>query len=91
MLSGVVASPLQDDQTIDPLTYGRIASYYYLKHQTLRMFKERLRAELPLQELLSILTVSSSQLVSQQRTSSSVRQNQIRPPGTPICLCALIH
>lgn len=49
---------LQDDRTIEPLTYGRIASYYYLKHQTVRMFKERLRAELPIHELLSVLTVS---------------------------------
>nr|XP_046256523.1 activating signal cointegrator 1 complex subunit 3 [Scatophagus argus] len=46
----------EDDRTIEPLTYGRIASYYYLKHQTIRVFKERLRAELPIHELLSILT-----------------------------------
>ncbi|XP_028326089.1 activating signal cointegrator 1 complex subunit 3 isoform X2 [Gouania willdenowi] len=46
----------EDDRTIEPLTYGRISSYYYLKHQTVRMFKERLRAELPLHELLSVLT-----------------------------------
>uniref|UniRef100_A0A667ZNW1 Activating signal cointegrator 1 complex subunit 3 n=1 Tax=Myripristis murdjan TaxID=586833 RepID=A0A667ZNW1_9TELE len=46
----------EDDRTIEPLTYGRIGSYYYLKHQTIRMFKERLRAELPAQELLSVLT-----------------------------------
>jgi len=49
---------LQDDRTIEPLTYGRIASYYYLKHETIRMFKERLRAELPIHELLSVLSVS---------------------------------
>uniref|UniRef100_A0A671Q124 Helicase C-terminal domain-containing protein n=1 Tax=Sinocyclocheilus anshuiensis TaxID=1608454 RepID=A0A671Q124_9TELE len=29
-----------DEHTIEPLTYGRISSYYYLKHQTIRMFKE---------------------------------------------------
>ncbi|XP_037640122.1 activating signal cointegrator 1 complex subunit 3 isoform X1 [Sebastes umbrosus] len=46
----------EDDRTIEPLTYGRIASYYYLKHQTIGTFKERLRAELPIQDLLSILT-----------------------------------
>ncbi|XP_044063670.1 activating signal cointegrator 1 complex subunit 3 [Siniperca chuatsi] len=46
----------EDDRTIEPLSYGRIASYYYLKHQTVRMFKERLRAELPIHELLSVLT-----------------------------------
>lgn len=50
---------MQDERTIEPLTYGRIASYYYLKHQTVRMFKERLKPELPIQELLSILTVST--------------------------------
>ncbi|GAA6066161.1 activating signal cointegrator 1 complex subunit 3, partial [Tachysurus ichikawai] len=46
----------EDECTIEPLTYGRIASYYYLRHQTVRMFKERLKPELPIQELLSILT-----------------------------------
>ncbi|KAK6326519.1 hypothetical protein J4Q44_G00021640 [Coregonus suidteri] len=46
----------EDDCTIEPLTYGRISSYYYLKHQTVRMFKERLRAELPIQDILSVLT-----------------------------------
>uniref|UniRef100_A0AAQ5YS41 Activating signal cointegrator 1 complex subunit 3 n=1 Tax=Amphiprion ocellaris TaxID=80972 RepID=A0AAQ5YS41_AMPOC len=46
----------EDDRAIEPLTYGRIASYYYLKHQTIRTFKEQLRAELSIQELLSILT-----------------------------------
>lgn len=51
---------LQDDRTIEPLTYGRIASYYYLRHQTIGTFKERLKAELPVHELLSVLTVSMS-------------------------------
>uniref|UniRef100_A0A672MCQ8 Activating signal cointegrator 1 complex subunit 3 n=1 Tax=Sinocyclocheilus grahami TaxID=75366 RepID=A0A672MCQ8_SINGR len=46
----------EDEQTIEPLTYGRISSYYYLKHQTIRMFKERLKSELPIQELLAILS-----------------------------------
>ncbi|MEQ2296175.1 activating signal cointegrator 1 complex subunit, partial [Ameca splendens] len=46
----------EDDQTVEPLTYGRIASYYYLKHETIRKFKEQLRPELPLHDLLSVLT-----------------------------------
>uniref|UniRef100_A0AAR2JKC4 Activating signal cointegrator 1 complex subunit 3 n=1 Tax=Pygocentrus nattereri TaxID=42514 RepID=A0AAR2JKC4_PYGNA len=46
----------EDERTIVPLTYGRIASYYYLKHQTVRMFKEKLKPELPVHELLTILT-----------------------------------
>lgn len=49
--------PSQDERTIQPLTCGRISSYYYLKHQTIRMFKERLKPELSVQELLSVLTV----------------------------------
>ncbi|KAF3691498.1 Activating signal cointegrator 1 complex subunit 3 [Channa argus] len=46
----------EDDRTIDPQTYGRISSYYYLKHQTIRMFKERLKAELSIHDVLSVLT-----------------------------------
>uniref|UniRef100_W5NIJ2 Activating signal cointegrator 1 complex subunit 3 n=1 Tax=Lepisosteus oculatus TaxID=7918 RepID=W5NIJ2_LEPOC len=46
----------EDNRTIVPLTYGRIASYYYLKHQTVRMFKERLKAECRIEDLLSVLT-----------------------------------
>ncbi|KAI1885583.1 hypothetical protein AGOR_G00205300 [Albula goreensis] len=46
----------EDNRSIEPLTYGRIASYYYLKHQTVRMFRERLKAECSLQDLLLVLT-----------------------------------
>ncbi|XP_026582462.1 activating signal cointegrator 1 complex subunit 3 [Pseudonaja textilis] len=46
----------EDNRSIEPLTYGRIASYYYLKHPTIRMFKERLKPECSVKELLSILT-----------------------------------
>ncbi|XP_035275988.1 activating signal cointegrator 1 complex subunit 3 [Anguilla anguilla] len=46
----------EDNHTIEPLTHGRIASYYYLKHQTVRMFHERLKPECSLQDLLLILT-----------------------------------
>ncbi|MBN3311110.1 ASCC3 protein, partial [Amia calva] len=46
----------EDCRTIVPLTYGRIASYYYLKHQTVRMFKERLKPECTIEDLLSVLT-----------------------------------
>uniref|UniRef100_A0A665WR59 Activating signal cointegrator 1 complex subunit 3 n=1 Tax=Echeneis naucrates TaxID=173247 RepID=A0A665WR59_ECHNA len=46
----------EDNRTIEPLTYGRIASYYYLKHQTIRIFKEQLKAELSIPELLTVLT-----------------------------------
>ncbi|XP_053736131.1 activating signal cointegrator 1 complex subunit 3 isoform X2 [Synchiropus splendidus] len=49
---------INEDHSIEPQTNGRIASYYYLKHQTVRMFKEQLRAELSVSDLLSILTDS---------------------------------
>ncbi|CAM5132033.1 unnamed protein product [Natator depressus] len=46
----------EDNRRIEPLTYGRIASYYYLKHQTVRMFKDRLKPECSVEELLSVLS-----------------------------------
>ncbi|KAJ8354135.1 hypothetical protein SKAU_G00217020 [Synaphobranchus kaupii] len=46
----------EDNHSIEPLTHGRIASYYYLKHQTVRMFHEKLKAECSLQDLLGVLT-----------------------------------
>nr|XP_048700883.1 activating signal cointegrator 1 complex subunit 3 isoform X3 [Caretta caretta] len=46
----------EDNRCIEPLTYGRIASYYYLKHQTVRMFKDRLKPECSVEELLSVLS-----------------------------------
>ncbi|XP_017933537.1 activating signal cointegrator 1 complex subunit 3 [Manacus vitellinus] len=46
----------EDNRSIEPLTYGRIASYYYLKHLTIGMFKEQLKPESNIEELLLILT-----------------------------------
>lgn len=46
----------EDNRTIEPLTYGRIASYYYLKHPTIGMFKDQLKPESSVEELLLILT-----------------------------------
>ncbi|XP_073933923.1 activating signal cointegrator 1 complex subunit 3 isoform X2 [Castor canadensis] len=46
----------EDNRSIEPLTFGRIASYYYLKHQTVKMFKDRLKPECSPEELLSILS-----------------------------------
>ncbi|KAJ8290873.1 hypothetical protein GJAV_G00018670 [Gymnothorax javanicus] len=60
----------EDNQSIEPVTYGRIASYYYLKHQTVRMFHERLKAECSLQDLLLILTDA------EEYTELPVRHNE---------------
>ncbi|XP_032538477.1 LOW QUALITY PROTEIN: activating signal cointegrator 1 complex subunit 3 [Chiroxiphia lanceolata] len=46
----------EDNRNIEPLTYGRIASYYYLKHPTIGMFKEQLKPESNIEELLLILS-----------------------------------
>ncbi|NXM15705.1 ASCC3 protein, partial [Ploceus nigricollis] len=46
----------EDNRSIEPLTYGRIASYYYLKHPTIGMFKDQLKPENNIEELLLILT-----------------------------------
>lgn len=46
----------EDNRSIEPLTYGRIASYYYLKHPTIGMFKDELKPESNIEELLLILT-----------------------------------
>nr|XP_014343473.1 PREDICTED: activating signal cointegrator 1 complex subunit 3 [Latimeria chalumnae] len=46
----------EDSRSLQPLTYGRIASYYYLKHPTVRMFRDRLKPVCTVEELLSVLT-----------------------------------
>uniref|UniRef100_A0AAY4D3E8 Activating signal cointegrator 1 complex subunit 3 n=1 Tax=Denticeps clupeoides TaxID=299321 RepID=A0AAY4D3E8_9TELE len=45
----------EDERSLEPLTYGRIASYYYLKHQTICMFKESLKPEQTTADMLTIL------------------------------------
>ncbi|KAG8582318.1 hypothetical protein GDO81_008009 [Engystomops pustulosus] len=60
----------EDNRTIEPQTYGRIASYYYLKHQTVRMFRDRLKAECSVEDLLSILTDA------EEYTDLPVRHNE---------------
>lgn len=45
----------QDDRSLEPTVYGRIASYYYLSHLTLRMYKSRLQSELTIEDVLQIL------------------------------------
>ncbi|XP_053566552.1 activating signal cointegrator 1 complex subunit 3 [Bombina bombina] len=60
----------EDNRGIVPQTYGRISSYYYLKHQTVRMFKDRLKPECTVEELLSILTDA------EEYTDLPVRHNE---------------
>uniref|UniRef100_A0A8C5LGL3 Activating signal cointegrator 1 complex subunit 3 n=1 Tax=Jaculus jaculus TaxID=51337 RepID=A0A8C5LGL3_JACJA len=60
----------EDNRSIEPLTYGRIASYYYLKHKTVKMFKDRLKPECSPEELLSILSDA------EEYTDLPVRHNE---------------
>lgn len=43
---------------MSPQTLGRIASYYYLTHLTMRMFQSELGAETSIPELIEVLSVS---------------------------------
>ncbi|XP_075603901.1 activating signal cointegrator 1 complex subunit 3 [Balearica regulorum gibbericeps] len=60
----------EDNCSIEPLTYGRIASYYYLKHPTIGMFKDQLKPESNIEELLLILTNA------EEYTDLPVRHNE---------------
>ena len=45
-----------DDKSVVPTTYGRIASYYYIHHESVRKFKDNLTANSSLADLLSLMT-----------------------------------
>jgi activating signal cointegrator complex subunit 3 len=49
---------LQDEEggKLVPLTLGKIASFYYLKHQTMVVFSDRLKPDATVQDLLEVLS-----------------------------------
>uniref|UniRef100_A0A2C9KC69 Activating signal cointegrator 1 complex subunit 3 n=1 Tax=Biomphalaria glabrata TaxID=6526 RepID=A0A2C9KC69_BIOGL len=49
----------EDNRTITPMTLGRIASYYYLKHTTVRMFRGVMSSQCTIPELIDILSNAS--------------------------------
>jgi len=49
-------SQLQDLRSIEPTSFGRIASYYYLSHQTMQLFRDRLAPNLSIVNLMFVLT-----------------------------------
>jgi len=49
---------MQDDYSLTPTTLGRIASYYYLSHSTVRMFRDKLTPNATVPELITVLAVS---------------------------------
>ena len=52
--------PSQDERTLHPLTLGCIASYYYLHHGTVRLFKDRLHPNSTHRDLLQLLCVRTN-------------------------------
>ena len=48
----------EDDRTLQPLSLGCIASYYYLHHTTVRLFSEKLQPQSSFEDLLLLLSVS---------------------------------
>ena len=50
--------PVQDNMSITPLTQGRISSYYYINHLTVRMFCDTLKADATVSDLIEVLSVS---------------------------------
>lgn len=49
---------LDDNRTIQSLVLGRIASFYYLQHTTVKLFKEQVKPDASIDDLLKVLTVS---------------------------------
>ena len=50
---------ISEDQAIEATTLGRIASYYYLSHNTVRDFQDSLSSEMTLEDLLEVLCDAS--------------------------------
>ncbi|XP_022081843.1 activating signal cointegrator 1 complex subunit 3-like [Acanthaster planci] len=46
----------EDNRSIEPLTLGRICSFYYLHHQSVRMFRDTLGPDTSLIDLITILS-----------------------------------
>lgn len=48
---------MDDNRTIQPMVLGRIASFYYLQHKTVKTFKDRLTFHSSVEDLFKVLTV----------------------------------
>ncbi|KAK7480738.1 hypothetical protein BaRGS_00027999, partial [Batillaria attramentaria] len=46
----------EDNVSITPMTQGRISSYYYINHHTVRMFTDRLKGDASVPDLIDILS-----------------------------------
>ena len=46
---------LEEDGTVEPTNLGRLASYYYLEHESARLFAHRILPNTPLEDLLFLM------------------------------------
>jgi activating signal cointegrator complex subunit 3 len=69
----------EDDRTLQPLTLGCIASYYYLHHSTVRLFKERLHTTSSYEELLLLLSDCSEYAELPVRHNEDVMNASLAP------------
>lgn len=46
-----------DNLSLEPDTYGRIASYYYLEHKTMRLFGSAIKEDMDIPSLLKVCVV----------------------------------
>ncbi|XP_065206562.1 activating signal cointegrator 1 complex subunit 3 [Planococcus citri] len=49
----------EDDRTLYPTTFGRIASYYYISHNTMLHFANKLKSDMSIEDLLHVLSHAS--------------------------------
>jgi replicative superfamily II helicase len=50
---------VEDETNIRPLTLGRIASYYYLRYTTVKLFNDHMAETSTIQDLLNLLCNAS--------------------------------
>lgn len=69
-----MVSRYQDHKAIEATTLGRIASYYYIHHSSVRQFRDAMSADTGIPDLIGILSVSSG---SSRDPGSKFTPNQI--------------
>lgn len=69
----------EDGMSITATTLGRISSYYYLSHLTLRMFNERLHADCSLPDLIKILADAEEYSQLPVRHNEDVINGELAP------------
>jgi activating signal cointegrator complex subunit 3 len=81
---------VDEEDNVEPLTLGHIASYYYLKYTTVRMLNDRLDEDNDLPTLLEILSNSSEYDEVPVRHNEDKVQNDVHCTLTtarnPVCV-----